>query len=410
MNAAAALTSWLAALDGIGVDADGAVTRLGYTDVEDAMHRAVAGLGTSLGLRSQVDGAGNTFLCNDSGEGEATLIASHCDSVLQGGKYDGVAGVLAGLLVQKWIAEAGLAIPLKVGIFRMEESSIFGQATVGSRLITGKISEEELKKARNAEGESLYEVMRGRGWHTAPERVSGVRQYLELHIEQGRVLESRGLGVGVLNSIAAPVRFRVTYTGRQDHSGATPMDLRLDALAGAAAFVLRLEALGRQEAENATVATVGVLHNVPNAFNVVPGRVAMGIDIRGIDVESRQRVVDGALAGAEAIARERGLAFAVERISASDPVALDPGVIAGLSRAAGSLGIPFTVMPSGAGHDAMNFTDICPVGMLFIPCRDGVSHNKDEYASAEDIVTGAKVLFSYLRQEAGNSRGAYAGA
>ena len=410
MKDAAALTSWLAALDGIGVDPDGAVTRLGYTDVEDAMHCAVAGMGESLGLSSQADSAGNTFVYNDCGEDEATLIASHCDSVVQGGKYDGVAGVLAGLLVQKWIAEAGLAIPLKVGIFRMEESSIFGQATVGSRLVTGKISEDALKKARNAEGESLYEIMRGRGWRTAPARISGVRQYLELHIEQGRVLESRGLEVGVLNSIAAPVRFRVTYTGRQDHSGATPMDLRLDALAGAAAFVLRLEALGRQEAKNATVATVGVLHNTPNAFNVVPGMVVMGIDIRGIDVESRQRVVDGALAEAEAISLERGLALTVEPVSASDPVALDPGVITGLSRAAEALNIPFTVMPSGAGHDAMNFADICPVGMLFIPCREGVSHNKDEYASVEAIVTGAKVLFQYLRQEAENQGGAHAGA
>ncbi|MDR1241929.1 MAG: M20 family metallo-hydrolase [Deltaproteobacteria bacterium] len=388
------LSGWFGALDGIGANDDGSVTRLGYSDEEDALIRTVADLAAERGFPHYADEAGNVFIHNGTGEGEYTLIGSHLDSVVQGGRFDGVAGVLGGLFVLSGIGES---LPLKVGIFRMEESSSFGLATVGSSLATGRLSGEKLHNIKNSAGKTLHERITERGHSASPRKISAVKEYLELHIEQGRVLEAKGLSLGIVNSIAAPVRLRVTFTGRQDHSGATPMNLRSDALVGAAMLITDVERFALAELQNASVATVGVIQNAPNVFNVIPGETALGIDVRGIDLESRERVVLRISRRAEDIARERELDCSVNIVSKSDPVRMDAGLQKKLSACAAKLGVRYMIMPSGAGHDAMNFVDICPAGMLFIPCRDGISHNKREFAKIEDIITACKVLLEYLR-------------
>ncbi|MDR2870773.1 MAG: M20 family metallo-hydrolase [Deferribacteraceae bacterium] len=397
MNDVALLDKWFAILDNIGVNDDGSTSRMGYTDVEDAMIAAVVKIGSEYGLKHCVDEVGNTFIYNGTGEGDYTLIGSHLDSVLQGGKFDGIAGVLAGMLILKKLQDEKLDIPVKVGIFRMEESSVFGIATVGSKLVTGNLTEASLKKATNADNTSLYDIMIGRGYKANPAKITKLKQYLELHIEQGRVLEVKGLTLGVVNSIAAPVRMWVKFTGNQDHSGATPMDLRKDSLVAAAELIVAVEQFGKAELANASVATVGIVRNTPNVFNVVPGETTLGIDIRGIDKASRERVLQNTEAKAQKIATEGGLGCSISRVSESDPVKLDDTLCAKLSKTAEKLGIAHLVMPSGAGHDAMNFTEICPVGMLFIPCKEGISHNKDELAKTEDIARGSDVLLEYLK-------------
>jgi N-carbamoyl-L-amino-acid hydrolase len=333
------------------------------------------------------------FIYNGTGSGEYTLIASHLDSVVQGGKFDGVAGVLAALFV---LAKLERSVPVKAGIFRMEESSSFGMATVGSSLATGRLDEEKLRKLKNGAGKTLYEQITERGYRVPPRKIGALKEYLELHIEQGRVLEAQKLPLGIVNSIAAPVRLWVTFSGRQDHSGATPMNLRSDALVGAAMLITDVERFALSESQHASVATVGVIKNVPNVFNVIPGEVTLGVDVRGIDKESRERVVQQINRRTAAIAKERELAFSVNTVSSSDPVRLDPGLQRKLSTSAAELGVPHITMPSGAGHDAMNFVDICHTGMLFIPCRDGISHNKREFAEIKDIVNGCNVLLEYL--------------
>jgi len=390
------LEKWFGILDTIGINEDGSTSRLGYTDTEDKMIEAVVGISDECGLKHYKDEAGNTFIHNGSGDGDYTIIGSHLDSVVQGGKFDGVSGVLAGLLILKKIEEQKLNIPVKVGIFRMEESSVFGIASVGSKLITGNLEEASLKKASNPESVSLYDIMTKRGYSTSPAMIKNLKQYFELHIEQGRVLEAKGLPLGIVSSIAAPVRMWIKFTGNQDHSGATPMDLRKDSLVGAAELITALETFGKEELSNASVATTGIVRNTPNVFNVVPGETLLGIDIRGIDKESRERVVQNTEKKAAAIAEKRGLKCDISRVSQSDPVKLDEELQKKLSKTAEKLGIPHMVMPSGAGHDAMFFTKLCPVGMIFIPCKEGISHSKEEHAEIEDIVTGCKVLWDYL--------------
>ena len=396
MSDIALLEKWFGILDTIGKNEDGSFSRLGYTDVEDKMIEAVVQMANEYGLKHYADEVGNTFIHNGSGEGDYTLIGSHLDSVVQGGKFDGISGILTGLLILKKVEEQKSNINIKVGIFRMEESSVFGIASVGSKLITGNLNEASLKKATNAESVSLYDIMTQRGYNTKAAKIKNLKQYLELHIEQGRVLEAKDLPLGIVNSVAAPVRNWVKFTGNQDHSGATPMDLRKDSLVGAAELIVALEEFGKDELANASVATTGIVRNTPNVFNVVPGETVLGLDIRGIDKASRERVVQNTEKKIAMIAEKRGLKYEITRVSESDPVKLDEALQKKLSKVAEGLGIPHMVMPSGAGHDAMFFTEICPVGMIFIPCKEGISHNKEEHAEIEDIVTGCKVLLDYL--------------
>lgn len=397
MNDVTLLQSWFDELDQIGVQADGSTLRLGYTTTEDQMMQRVVDFANRFGMKSYQDEVGNTFIYNGDNQGAYTVIGSHVDSVVNGGKYDGVTGVLSGLLVLKWITDAKLDIPVKVALFRMEESSVLGMATVGSKLVSGKLDEATLQKLKNDEGASLYDILKQRGYKTQPGIIQGMKEYLELHIEQGRVLESENLPLGVVNCIAAPTRQWITIKGRQDHSGATPMGLRQDALAAAAQIIVAIEKAGQDEAVNSSVATVGIIKNTPNAFNVIPGEVTLGADIRGIKKDSIARVVAQVKAAVADICTQRQLSYEISAISASDPVDLDAGIQSQLCEAAKQLGIPFKVMPSGAGHDAMNFTDICKVGMLFIPCKEGISHNKEELAKIQDMVTGSQVLLQYLK-------------
>ena len=388
---------WFDYLYSIGADETGGVTRLGYTKNEDVMHGAIRNFAREMGLKYSSDEVGNTYVYEDD-YNEYYLIGSHLDSVISGGRYDGVVGVLAGLLILKWIKDNNLNIPLKVVAFRCEESSSFGIATVGSGLITKKLQIEKMKKVKNTEGVSLYEALRFRGYNPECKKIEGVLNYFELHIEQGRILEDEGLKIGIINSIAAATRYWLTIDGRQDHSGATPMGMRQDALCAAGEIIIELEKIAKRESVHSSVGTVGYLGNYPNAFNVVPGRVKMGLDIRGVDKDSIDRIDDEIVKFVDEVCKKRDLNYELDNISKAIPVKLDENLKNELSEVATKLGIEHKIMNSGAGHDVMKFWDIAPTGMLFIPCKDGVSHNKAEDIDYEDIILGSKIIFEELKQ------------
>lgn len=382
----------------VGALPGGGVTRLGYTALEDEMHRRFAGLARELGCAVETDAVGNSYAYLTPAE-DHILIGSHLDSVIEGGRYDGVAGVMAGLLLLRRARAADLPLPLKVAAFRCEESSNFGCCTMGSGLVTHQLREDpaHLSRLTARTGETLGDVFARRGYSLTPPRITGVQQYLELHIEQGKVLEETDTRVGVVSTIAGPRRWKLHLTGLAEHSGATPMSMRQDALCAACEIVLAVEKIGRREARRCeSVATVGVIQNSPNALNVVPGAVELGIDLRGSDLDSLGRMERDTLDAAREICARRGIALAPSKLSELDPVSMDEGIQRGLMAAAEKLGISCRNMPSGAGHDAMAFAPLFPTGMVFIPCEKGISHNPRESTSLESILDGADVLWAYL--------------
>ena len=382
----------------VGALPAGGVTRLGYTEVEDEMHRRFTALAKELGCAVEADLAGNTYAYLAPVD-EYTLIGSHLDSVIEGGRYDGVAGVMAGLLLLKRARDERLLLPLKVAAFRCEESSNFGCCTMGSGLVTHQLKEgpEQLARLTGKSGVTLGDVFTRRGLSLTPPRITGVRAYLELHIEQGKVLEETGTRVGVVSTIAGPRRWKLQLKGLAEHSGATPMSMRQDALCAAAEIVLAVEQIGRREADLCeSVATVGVLQNSPNALNVVPGAAELGIDLRGSHMDSLDRMEQDTLSAAREICGRRNIALTESKLSELDPVSMDPSLQQGLMAAADRLGISCRNMPSGAGHDAMAFAPLSPTGMVFIPCEKGISHNPMESTSLRSILDGADVLWAYL--------------
>ena len=385
----------------VGALPGGGVTRLGYTELEDEMHRRFAALAQELGCTVETDQAGNSYARREAAEAYV-LIGSHLDSVIQGGRYDGVAGVMAGLLLLKRAKEAGLKLPLKVAAFRCEESSNFGCCTMGSGLVAHQLKEgpEKLAQLTGKNGERLGDVFARRGLSLTPPPIAGVREYLELHIEQGKVLEETGTRVGVVSTIAGPRRWKLQLKGLAEHSGATPMSMRQDALCAAAEIVLAVERIGQREATLAeSVATVGVIQNTPNALNVVSGAAELGIDLRGSRMDSLDRMERDTLSAARDICARRHIALTESKLSELDPVSMDEAIQKGLMAAAERLHISCRNMPSGAGHDAMAFAPLFPTGMVFIPCEKGISHNPLESTTLESILDGADVLWAYLTEK-----------
>ena len=383
----------------VGCTETGGVTRLGYSAQEDQMHEVFAGLAKELNCKILKDEVGNTYASNANGK-EYYLIGSHLDSVIEGGRYDGVAGIIAGLMVMRWAREDGVNIPLRVGAFRCEESSNFGCCTIGSGLITKEIYKQDVGSLVSKAGKSLEQIFRERSLNLHPSRINGVKQYLELHIEQGKVLEEAGTPVGIVQTIAGPRRFKLYLRGMAEHSGATPMGMRCDAMCAASEIILELELIGNREAGYQSVATVGVVNNHPNALYVIPGEVELGVDIRGIEVSSLDRIEREMRESARRICKKRGIEYLEVKTSEIPPIDMSEDVQNGLEMAARRLGVNCRRMVSGAGHDAMSFAGICNTGMVFIPCVKGVSHNRMEFASITDICEGARVMYEYLKEEA----------
>ncbi len=381
----------------IGADKNGGVTRLAYTEEEDMMHRELCEIGKKEGYLIETDEVGNTFLSLKDYE-EYYLVGSHLDSVVNGGRYDGVLGVATGLLLLKIIKENGLSIPLKVVAFRCEESSNFMKSTMGSGLITEGIIDGDFNSLVSKLGIRLKDIFEERGYNPYPKKIKGVKSYLELHIEQGRILENENIKIGIVDAIAGNIRLKVNIKGMAEHSGATPMNLRRDALCGASEIILGIEKIAQDDFNGNAVATVGVVDVYPGSVNVIPGEVEFSIDIR----DRSNKVMEDLKLKIEDIINEvcnkRGLSLDIQCISTSDAVVLDKELKDRLSSIATKLGIEHRIMSSGAGHDAMKFANLTKTGMIFVPCKDGISHNPKEDAKVEDAVYGAMIILDYLRE------------
>jgi allantoate deiminase len=330
----------------------------------------------------------------------AVGLGSHCDSVRGGGRFDGLLGVLAAIEVARVCRERRIELPLQVVSWLEEEGSGFGRVLLGSRIAAGQIDTPALREEVRAldDGRSFFEHAQEAGLDprdsaACAAALDGLSAWIELHIEQGRVLEDAGERIGVVEAIAGYFHADVEIEGQADHAGGTPMDLRRDAGVVAAEIMLELERLA-VEAGGGAVATVGELALSPGAINIVPGRARMSFDLRAPDAGALGALASAALRRAAELAERRGLAVTHSLRHRVDPVALDPGIIAAVAEAASATGAPWRKMISGPGHDTMSIAPLVPSAMVFVPCRAGISHAPAEYASPDDAALGVEVLLN----------------
>jgi len=357
-----------------------------------------------LGFEHYEDPVG-TLVARNRPAGERVFgVGSHCDSNRNGGKYDGTMGVVAALEVCRLNEELGLGLPLQLVSFLEEEGSGFGQMLLGSRIIAQRVSESDLREGFRAvdDGRPFWEHAEEAGyepgrWQDSIHILDDLMGWIELHIEQARVLQDTGNRVGIVNAIAGYVHADVTVRGRSDHAGATPMDFRQDAGLVAAECMLELERLAR-EAGKGTVGTVGEMELRPNLINAVPGEARFSLDIRGVDEEGFRGVARDIAAFAEEAARRRGMTADYARRQTLPATPLDGRVAGALEEAAEGSGEPYMTMHSGAAHDTMSIADRVPSAMVFVPCKDGISHSPEEDADPADAALGAEVMLNAIKK------------
>jgi N-carbamoyl-L-amino-acid hydrolase len=377
----------LNAIGRIGIGDRGAVTRLVFSVKELRSRQLLIHLMRQAGLKIHIDAIGNIYGRFDGGDprAPAVLAGSHLDTVIHGGKYDGPVGVIGALEAIRTISENGIPVrsPLEVVCFVGEESSRFGFSTLGSSMAAGEVHPKDLAHAVDPQGTKLETVLASlgitrRNLKSLKRDPKGLKAYLELHIEQGPILEAKRKRIGLVTSIAAPSRFRVIFKGRADHSGTTPMEMRKDALVAAAEFIAYVEKLCRENssmAKGRVVGTVGAMKIEPGVINAVPGRTELSVDIRSTSAQSKNRVARLVKAQARGIARRRRMGVEVLTIREEDPVPLDQRLLAVTREICDTQRIDYEIMPSGAGHDAMQMAKLTPAGMIFVPSKRGISHN-----------------------------------
>jgi N-carbamoyl-L-amino-acid hydrolase len=358
------------------------------------------------GLTTRLDEGGNLIGRREGGEpGLKTLaIGSHSDTVPRGGRFDGPLGVLAGLEVARLLADNGIALrhPLEIIDFLSEEPSDYGPSCIGSRALTGHLDADMLKM-RNTAGEPLATAMARMG--ASPERLTAplrddIAAYLELHIEQGRVLEQSGLDIGIVTGIVGIARVEIEFVGSPDHAGTTPFALRRDALVAAADLIVRVRRLGEEFARTRNgyfIATTGRMEVHPNAANVVPGSTRLTVEARAEQASHLDAFLEelstASLAAALAARVERG---GFRQISRSEPSPCDDRLRGHFAKAVGGLSLRATPIASGAGHDAAFMGWIAPMAMIFAPSREGKSHCPEEWTEPAECMAGAKVLYRAL--------------
>ncbi len=381
----------LEALASIGADPLGGITRIAYSPT-DLLGRAwVAQQMRSLQLHVIGDAAGNT-LGQYAGTQPlgAIMIGSHTDTVAHGGRFDGALGVLAGLACIRALRDAGIHLrhPIEVVNFAAEEATVLG--TFGSSAMAGQLHADDLNKPAY-DGQSIAAHLLAAGFDPAQtilaRRSDPIAAYLELHIEQGDVLEADGTPIGLVEGIVGIRRYRAIYTGQANHAGTTQMARRHDALIAAAPFILAVREIALMYG---LVGTTGTLTVQPNVPNVIPGRVELSCEIRGMD----DRILDQAEADLYQHAQATG--GVLDLIARKPPVASDPMLLDVLASCCEQLQVRYRRMPSGAGHDAMCMAALAPQAMIFVPSRAGISHAPDEYTEPQECVQGAQLLLDAI--------------
>ena len=398
---AAILQHYIEVLGAIGQQPEGGIVRPVYSPAWVEAREQLATFMHDAGLDVHGDAMGNLFgRLHGSDESHTILIGSHFDTVPYGGKFDGALGILAGIVALQALREnlGQSQRSLEVVALCEEEGSRFPAHCWGTKGILGRIDPVEFAEVRDAQGITIAEAMRAVG--LPPERYreairTDVEAFFELHIEQGRILFEEGIDFGIVTAITGLQHFWITVKGRADHAGTTPMDLRQDALQGAAHMAKEVTSLVEQVGRPAVV-TLGRWEVKPGAVNVVPGEVSFSVDLRHPEEETLQRLSAAIRAQCEAIAQERHLSISIELTGKSLPRTMDPGLQAELVKAAQACGATWKRLPSGAGHDSQIMARHLPTAMLFVPSAEGRSHSPAEYTTAEDAARGASVLATAL--------------
>lgn len=382
----------LDALGAIGLEPGAGLQRMAYSAADMTARRWVLTQMQALGLDASIDAAGNVVGYLPGREAlPALALGSHTDSVPGGGKYDGALGVLGALACVRTLQAQGATLrhPLLVLNFAAEEATTAASPT-GSLAFIGKLT-RSLLDGPAWNGRTTAELLADAGFDIdamlALRPPLPIAAFLELHIEQGEHLAAANIPIGVVEGIVGIRRYYVTFVGQANHAGTTGMARRRDALVMAAPFITTVRDVA---VAHGIVGTVGRVEVQPGAPNVIPGRVLLDVELRGMDVA----VLAAAEAALEADATARGGRFV--RGHSMLPVPADPNLMAAIARACMTLNLPSLTLPSGAGHDAMNLAGICPYAMIFVPSQGGVSHAPEEFTAAEDCITGARVLLATL--------------
>lgn len=383
-----------------GGSPDKGVNRLAYSDEDMAAQEYIIAVFKDLGCQVRRDAIGNIFALLPGKDNSLPKIAtgSHLDSVKQAGHLDGVLGVVGAVEALRMAqARGGLRHPLEAIVFMAEESTRFGFATMGSKLMAGVGTPEGFCKAAKAGEKNYMQILKDRGFKPEEYKEARVKPtdylaFLELHIEQGRVLADLELSIGVVENIAAPTRMKVTVEGLADHSGATPMAFRKDALVTAARLIVEIEDIGRRHQDSGIVTTVGVVDVEPGSINVIPGKVTLWVDLRGVEEESIKEARSDLYEAVAEIGESDEIKIVVDVLTADRPVALSQELAQISEDVCKTAGIKYRRMNSGAGHDAMHMATMMPTTMLFVPSINGISHNPAEYTKPEDVALGVEVL------------------
>jgi N-carbamoyl-L-amino-acid hydrolase len=393
----------LEALGAIGWTGRAGLQRTAFSEAHVEAREWFLGRARAAGLRTRTDSAGNHSAVLDAADADARtlMIGSHLDSVPCGGRFDGALGVLSALEVVRSVKDARLQLPVALEAidFTDEEGTFVG--TLGSWALTGQLTREVLRAPRSGRESLLAELERvglnEEGLFAARRGPATIAGFLELHIEQGPVLEEAGVQIGIVTGIRGNASFEITFTGAARHAGTTPMDVRRDAGLGAAALILAVRETVMREFPRC-VANVGDVELRPGAFNVVPGHAKLKLEGRSMDDDELDALSTALTELARAQGERWGLEVEIEPVGRWTPAPTDELARRALAQSAARLGLSAMEMPSGAGHDAQVMAKITTSGMVFVPSEGGISHHPDEHTSLEDAVNGANVLLGATAQ------------
>lgn len=386
-------------LSEIGKQDQGGMIRLSFTQEERLAKDLVTSYMREAGIHVREDSVGNLIGRKEGNDPEAStlIVGSHLDSVVNGGMFDGPLGVVAAIEVLQTLKEQGITTdhPIEVIAFTDEEGGRFQFGMIGSRALAGTLTANQLQNT-DQDGISIEQAMKQSGLDPLRLKESSrekgtVKAYVELHIEQGKLLENNDLSVGIVSGIAGPLWMKWILTGETGHAGATPMGIRRDPLAAAAILIQAIEK--EVSAYPNAVGTVGQIAVKPGGVNIIPGHVEFTLDLRDIDVSVRNQLENRMIAFAKEICEKRQISLEIETLQRVSPAPCSPAIQQIMNEVCVMTGLKTTTLPSGAGHDGMQLKELCPIGMIFIRSKNGVSHHPAEWSSPEDCADGAKVLY-----------------
>ncbi len=377
-----------------------AVTRVVFSETDQKARAWLKGLFVEAGLTVRVDAVGNTFARWAGAEPELPAVASgsHIDAIPHAGRFDGTVGVLGALEAIRALKRTGARLrrSIELVLFTSEEPTRFGIGCLGSRLLSGTLDVNRAATLYDSKGGGIEDLRAAAGFHGSLASVElspgFYHAFIELHIEQGPLLERAGIPLGIVTAIAAPATLSIEFEGEGGHAGGVLMPDRRDAFLGAAEVALAVESAAKGSGAVDTVGTVGLCEIFPGAVNSIPSRVRLLVDVRDIDLARRDRVLTSIMERTKDIAAKRGLKAHSEVLNADAPADASTLVTGALRESAEERSLPYRTMVSRAYHDSLFMARVVPAGMLFIPCREGVSHRPDEYAAPADIEHGVRVL------------------